>query len=99
MTALPDPSSSPSHAAAQRDDLTAEEVRNAAICLLAADNALCDGMTPEEAVAFVRRQEAALDEEPWANGKHHGDCTKQPETCTRCMFEDAEKEARLRYVQ
>ena len=81
------------------DELTDEEVRNAAICLLAADAALCDCMDPEEAVSFIRRIEKSLDEEPWADGKHEGDCTKQPMTCIRCMIEGAEDEARKRFEE
>lgn len=78
-------------------ELTDAEVRNAALCLLAADSALCDDMTPEQAVAFSRRLEAGLDEDPWSDGRHCGDCTSQPMTCTRCLIEDAEREARERY--
>lgn len=78
--------------------LTDEEVRNAAICLLAADSALCDGMTAERAVEFIRGIEDAMNTEPqWANGGHCGDCTKVAFTCARCMIEGAEKEARERY--
>jgi hypothetical protein len=29
----------------------------------------------------------------WADGKHCGDCTKQPATCNRCVLEDIEKQA------
>ncbi len=84
---------------AEAPGLTDEEVRNAAICLLASDSAMCDGMTPERAVEFVRGMENALNTEPyWKDGGHMGDCTKQPCTCARCMFEEAEAEARARYV-
>jgi hypothetical protein len=80
-------------------ELTNEEVRNAAICLLAADSALCDSMTPERAVAFIRGIEEAMNtEECWANGRHEGDCTKKPFSCARCMFEEAEDEARRRFT-
>ncbi len=80
------------------DDLTDAEVRNASLCLLAADWALCDEMTPEDAVAYSRRLEACMNDDPlWSDGKHHGDCTQQPTTCVRCLIEDAERQARERF--
>jgi len=29
----------------------------------------------------------ALNEEPWKDGKHEGDCTTVPMTCIRCLVE------------
>jgi len=38
----------------------------------------------------------ALQEDPWANGRHYGDCTQVPMSCFRCIvdeyYERAEKE-------
>ena len=40
----------------------------------------------------------ALNEEPWANGQHYGDCTQVPMSCFRCIvdeyYEKAEREIR-----
>jgi hypothetical protein len=73
-------------------------VREAALCLLAADALLADdARTAEAALSWTRRLEQALDEEPWADGKHSGDCTKTAHTCTRCVIEELEGEARARW--
>ena len=38
----------------------------------------------------------ALNEDPWANGQHYGDCTQVPMACFRCIvdeyYERAEEE-------
>lgn len=73
---------------------TDAEVRNAALCVIALEECLADAMTPERAIAYARGIEAALDEEPWADGKHCGDCTKDAHTCARCLVEQAERDAR-----
>lgn len=36
---------------------------------------------------------ASLDEKPWANGRHCGDCTKQALTCMRCLIEGFQEAA------
>jgi len=41
----------------------------------------------------------ALKEEPWSNGRHHGDCTQLPVTCFRCMIEDYYRRAREEIVK
>ena len=33
----------------------------------------------------------------WGNGKHMGDCTKQPITCNTCLIESTRMEARYVY--
>lgn len=79
--------------------LTEDEVRETAVLLLATDLTLCDGMKAAEALAHVRGYYEAINdpEGPWADGKHMGDCTKQPNTCIRCQVEEAEAEARRRF--
>jgi hypothetical protein len=78
---------------------TEREVRNTAICLLAADACLVDSLTPDEALAFAHRIVKAVDTDPiWADGRHEGDCTKTPMTCARCHLETMEKEARERWT-
>lgn len=79
------------------DEPTDAEVRDAAVCLIAAETVLGDELSAEAALTQVRRIESALDEEPWANGQHSGDCTKRAHTCIRCMFERAEARARELY--
>jgi len=74
---------------------TYKEIRETAVLLLAADIALCDSLAAENALEMARRIEKSVDEDPiWANGKHEGDCTKQPHTCSRCVLEDMEDRAR-----
>lgn len=79
------------------DDLypTDAEIRETAVLLLAADLALCDNQNAEMALMYARRIERSVEENPiWANGRHDGDCTKQPMTCSRCVLEDMEDRAR-----
>jgi len=74
------------------EHLTEKERREAAVCLLAAENAMCDDMTAEEAIAHARRGVIYMDSEDsiWKDGQHSGDCTKTAHTCLRCMVEEAE---------
>lgn len=73
-------------------------IREAAVLLIAVDAALCDGMNAEHAVEYARRIENAVETDPtWANGRHEGDCTKTPMTCSRCHLEEMEDEAERRY--
>jgi hypothetical protein len=74
---------------------TDREIRETAVLLLAADIALCDSMDAWEALFMAKNIERTLmfDKE-WSNGKHAGDCTKQPFTCHRCVIESMEDRAR-----
>lgn len=47
----------------------------------------------EDALAWMRRIEGSLEREPWANGKHSGDCTKTAHMCSRCFIENYERQA------
>jgi hypothetical protein len=38
--------------------------------LIGATHYMWESKTAEEALAWMRRIESSLDEEPWANGKH-----------------------------
>ena len=61
--------------------------------LIGATHYMWESKTAEEALAWMRRIESSLDEEPWANGKHSGDCTQTAHTCARCFIEDFERQA------
>lgn len=71
-------------------------IREAAVLYLAADAMLCEDFAEaEDALIWARRVAHAVDNDPiWANGRHEGDCTKAPMTCSRCVLEELEAEAR-----
>lgn len=71
-----------------------ENFTDVAKLLCAIDTVLCDEMALEDAVRQSHRVWTALDEEPWADGHHSGDCTKKPYTCMRCVIERHEAKAR-----
>lgn len=76
------------------------DFRQAAILLSAVDAVLCDDMEVDKAVWFARRLATAVDSDPmWANGRHDGDCTKQPHSCIRCQIEAYEADAKKRYEE
>jgi hypothetical protein len=75
-------------------------IREIAICLMAADDLLTDFARVEDAVAFARRIADGVDSDPlWADGRHDGDCTSQPHTCSRCVLEGYEDKARSLILQ
>jgi hypothetical protein len=81
------------------DEPDASALRQSALLLLAADTLLAgDAWTAEGALAFAKAIESSLDEPMYARGKHAGDCTKQPFTCSRCVIEKYEDEALLLWV-
>jgi hypothetical protein len=80
------------------EDPTNEEFTNAAMLLMACDIALGDSLSPPLALAHAHRIYLSLEKEPWKDGKHSGDCTKTPYTCSRCMVEEYEAEVRKRYT-
>ena len=51
------------------------------------DNSL-DYKEIESALKMWNQLISALNEPPWDNGKHMGDCTDVPITCTRCVIEE-----------
>ena len=52
-----------------------------------------DGIEDGEA-DFASLKELLEDpKSPWSNGKHMGDCTKEPNTCLRCQYEALIKDA------
>jgi len=61
------------------------------ILLVARDEEL----TVEDAKIHWDKWVAALNEEPWANSKHAGDCTNEPQTCIRCLVESYYRDADL----
>lgn len=70
-------------------------IRELAIGLMAADMLLTDFIEAEASVVWTRRLFDSCDTDPlWANGRHDGDCTNQPMTCTRCVVEEWEAKAR-----
>jgi hypothetical protein len=82
------------------DDWPTEEViRETAILLFAADAVLVGDMPNREAALSwsIRIFESADTDPLWANGRHEGDCTNQPMTCTRCLCEEYIEEARKRW--
>jgi hypothetical protein len=40
----------------------------------------------------------SLNERPFRNGQHYGDCVKVPCSCTRCFLENFEKIGKLVYL-
>lgn len=46
-----------------------------------------DGRPAPQALEHYSGCFVAMDAEPWANGKHSGDCTKECHTCARCLCE------------
>lgn len=80
------------------DDITEIPYRDAAVLLIATDSVLWDNQAVEDAVAYAERIAASVDTDPmWANGRHDGDCTQQPQTCARCLLDEYIEEARKRY--
>lgn len=74
--------------------MTPKEIRESAVLLLASDLAF-EHPDAESALAWARRIENSVDNDPlWADGKHCGDCTQQPHTCSRCLLESYEDVAR-----
>lgn len=43
---------------------------------------------------FIHLSSADSDDPYWANGKHMGDCTKEPITCNTCLIESTRMEAK-----
>ena len=69
------------------DEPTQTAIVETAILLLAARETLTSN-SAEDMVAWARRFKEGVDTDPlWANGAHHGDCTKRPTTCLRCLWE------------
>lgn len=68
-------------------------LRETALLIAAAEYAWEHVAGAEDALAWMRRYETALNEEPWVDGKHCGDCTKQPMSCARCFIESYEEKA------
>lgn len=74
---------------------TDREIRNCAVLLLAADLALCDGFSVQSSLDMAEGVFNSVDSDLiWAGGRHEGDCTNQPHTCSRCLIEDMEDKAR-----
>lgn len=48
---------------------------------------LDDSRDADDALRFWRGIVDSLNHEPWRNGKHYGDCTKEAATCNRCYVE------------
>lgn len=64
-------------------------VREAAIALLARDVLLGhDSESAENAIAWAR-----YFVDGWENSEHDGDCIKRAHTCSRCMIDEAKREA------
>jgi len=38
---------------------------------------------------YQRCMKDPLEEEPWKDGKHLGDCTNDPCSCCRCLYEES----------
>lgn len=73
----------------------AETVRELALLLIAADSVAAGDCTgAEHGLAHAIRIEDSLETEPWAEGRHSGDCTKTAHTCNRCVIEKYEETAR-----
>lgn len=67
-----------------------EKIRDGIVVrLMAAD----EGMSVDEAEDFWLKWKRALLFEPYADGQHFGDCTKEPQTCMRCLVEDYYRQA------
>lgn len=78
------------------EKLSPETIREISILLLAVDSMLCwDFTDADKAVAWSRRLVENIDVNPmWANGRHQGDCTHDIHTCSRCLVEKFEAQAR-----
>lgn len=75
------------------------DFKSAAILFAAIDHVLSDDMSIEDAIKFSSRWFEIVDTDPlWKDGKHCGDCTKQPMTCSRCLREHYEEKARIWYL-
>ena len=48
----------------------------------------------KSALRFWNQMKQGLNEEPWKDGKHYGDCIKVPCICMRCYFDDFYKIAK-----
>lgn len=68
-------------------------LRETGLLIAAAEYAWEHTEGAEGALAWMRRMESGLDEEPWKDGKHSGDCTKTAHTCSRCFIESYERKA------
>lgn len=81
------------------DEPSREEIEDAAILLMAADARLAgDWWSAPSALEWARRLSASLEtDEMYAEGLHHGDCTRHAHTCSRCVVERARAEARARF--
>lgn len=78
---------------------TDAQFREAAILLMAVSAVVWDEIVPaSRALAFAQGIADSLDDPLWSDGKHHGDCTKQPSTCPRCYVEEYEAEARAYFA-
>lgn len=70
-------------------------MREVAVALLAAEVLLGDFVKAEDALEWSRKLEHAVEhDETWADGRHSGDCTQEPFTCSRCLIEEYEGKAR-----
>lgn len=71
--------------------MTPETVRASALLLMAADYVFEHGDT-ESGLIWARGIENSVENDPlWADGHHFGDCTNQPQTCSRCFLETYER--------
>lgn len=75
-------------------------LRETAAMMLATEVYCLDGFgSPEKALEFARKLLDSADTEPlWSDGKHAGDCTRQPFTCSRCLREKWEEKAREEFA-
>jgi len=70
--------------------------REVTALLLALEELLSeDRHEAESALASARVTEhAVMLDDLWKGGRHSGDCTNEPHTCFRCLYEDAQARAR-----
>lgn len=68
------------------EDTYEDMVLEVATLLMAADF-VWDMGDADQAMSFARGIRGSLEEWPWKDGAHSGDCTKTCHTCSRCLFE------------
>jgi hypothetical protein len=56
-------------------------------CLLENDLSEYSEKDFKTSINHWKYMKSLLDESPWDNGKHRGDCTQEPFTCQRCIME------------
>lgn len=64
-----------------------ETVEMLSIALFVADTVAMDGAEMPSAVNTWRDLRAMLNEPPYANGGHAGDCIRVPQSCIRCLID------------